>query len=294
MPYGGTYHSAFVTYGTPPKRVRAGTGRREWIVKYSFMSFSTPELSFDEMLRTAGDLGYDGIEPRVVAGHAHGVELEADAAARMAMRERAAEQGIAIACVATSCSYADPERTQQMVDDTRRYVDLAADIGAPCIRVFGGRIPEGIPREQAVDHVAKALEEVAPHAEGRGVSICLETHDDWCDPAHVAEVMRKVDRDGVAVNWDIMHPIRAGNSTMDRAFEALGPWIKHTHLHDGNDEGKLVPIGEGIIDHRRAVELLAGADFEGHLSGEWIKWEPWETHLPRELATLKRYEADVR
>jgi sugar phosphate isomerase/epimerase len=62
--------------------------------------------------------------------------------------------------------------------------------------------------------------------------------------------------------------------------------------YDGDQvEGKLVllPMGEGIVDTRRAVELLRTIDYQGYLSGEWIDWEPYEIHLPRELATLKEY-----
>ena len=68
------------------------------------------------------------------------------------------------------------------------------------------------------------------------------------------------------------------------------------HFHDGaTADGRfgMVPIGEGIIDHRRAVELLASVSYEGFLSGEWISWEPHEQHLPREIAVMRAYEASV-
>ena len=82
--------------------------------------------------------------------------------------------------------------------------------------------------------------------------------------------------------------------SIDEAFAAIGPFARHCHFHDGkpkDEGGGLCPIGEGYVDHRRAVELLADSGFEGHLSGEWINWEPWEAHLPRELATMRGYEA---
>jgi len=84
---------------------------------------------------------------------------------------------------------------------------------------------------------------------------------------------------------------------MDEAFATLRPWIRHLHVHDGSrglTALKMVPIGTGDFDHRRVVELLAGIGYDGYLSGEWIRWEPAEVHLPRELATLKRYESEVR
>ena len=88
--------------------------------------------------------------------------------------------------------------------------------------------------------------------------------------------------------------IRAAKVTMDEAFQVLKPWIKHVHFHDGvtKEDGNLVfvPIGEGDINHQRAVELLKSNEYNGLLSGEWIGWEPYEMHLPRELLTMKRYE----
>jgi sugar phosphate isomerase/epimerase len=108
--------------------------------------------------------------------------------------------------------------------------------------------------------------------------------------------MKLVNHPAIAVNWDIMHPINRGSATMESAYQTLKPWIRHVHFHDGAlREGKfvLVPIGEGKIDHRTAVKLLRDAGWTDYMSGEWISWEPYETHLPRELATMKRYEREA-
>lgn len=264
-------------------------------MKYAFMTFSCPGLSLSEVLELAKRAGYDGIEPRLVSKHGHGIETTIDAAARQAVKEQAAESGIALACIATSCRYADPSTAQQNVDDTLKAIDLAADVGSSRIRVFGGSIGQGLSREAAIDLVAKSLSSVAAHAQDRGVTVCMETHDDWCDPKHVAAVMKRVDHPAIAVNWDIMHPVRRDFATIEESFETLKPWIQHLHIHDAfKDSGKLAPIGEGFIDHRHAVELLLSVSYDGYLSGEWISWEdPYENHLPREVQTLKKYEQEA-
>ncbi len=80
---------------------------------------------------------------------------------------------------------------------------------------------------------------------------------------------------------------------MADAYNILKPWIKHVHFHDGirqGDKTTLTPIGQGQIDHKTAVELLQKDDYQGHLSGEWIKWESFDIHLPRELALIKAFE----
>ena len=116
-------------------------------MNYSFMSFSCPDLTLDEMLSLAKRIGYDGIEPRIVSGHKHGIEMDSSADYRKESKKKAKDSGIALCCVATSCRYSDPANTQQMVDDTKRAIDLAGDVGAPRIRVFGGAIPKDVSRE---------------------------------------------------------------------------------------------------------------------------------------------------
>jgi len=263
-------------------------------MRYAFMSFSCPDLDLHEMLALCRELGYTGIEPRIQSKHAHGIDVDMSAEARRETRQAFADAGVAMCCIATSCRYADPANAADMIEDTRRAIDLAGDLGCPRLRVFGGAIGEGLDRDAAVDQVAQSLALLAEQAAERDVVLALETHDDWCDPDHVAAIMRAVDHPAIAVNWDILHPLRVGK-TMDQAHAALQPWIRHVHFHDSDlAEGKLrmVPIGEGVVDHRRAIELLQGDGYQGFMSGEWINWQPAMEHLPRELAAMRRLEAD--
>lgn len=263
---------------------------------YAFMTYSCPDLDLDGVLATARRYGYQGIEPRLSANHQHGIETTTSPTERKAIREQAAAAGIDLCCIATSCKYADPETRESMVAETHQALDLAGDVGCRRIRVFGGVIPEGISREQAIEGVAEALESVAEHASQRGVTVCVETHDHWCDPADVVALMQAVDHPAIAVNWDVMHPVRMHKATMQEAFKALKPWIRHVHVHDGltrHDKLTMMPMGEGEIDHRCAVRCLLSMDYAGYLSGEWIRWKPAEEHLAQELATLKTYEQDL-
>lgn len=267
------------------------------VMKYAFMSFSTPDMSLTEMLAAARKYGYDGVEPRLDSNHAHGVEVEATPAQREAIAREVADSGVRLACLATSSKFADPDSTSETIAGTRARIELAGDLGVPALRVFGGPIPEGLGRDKAIDLLVRSLGALADPAAERDVIICLETHDDWCDPNHVAAVLERVGHPAVQANWDIMHPVRVAGTTIDEAFRILRPWIRHVHFHDGEtkEDGKLQlrPIGEGIVDHRRAVELLKGAGYDGFLSGEWIRWEAPETHLPRERAVMKRYEEEA-
>jgi sugar phosphate isomerase/epimerase len=264
-------------------------------MRYAFMSFSCPELTHDEMLAAAVEYGYDGIEPRAAAGHAHGVELTASPAERAAFRTRAEASGIEHCCLALSSRFADPATAQDTIVETRRYIDLAADIGAPTVRVFGGKLPQGVTRDAAIAGVSEALASLADHAAQRNVLICLETHDDWCDPTHVAAVMKNVDHPAVRVNWDVLHPLRVCSLGFATTHALLKPWIAHTHVHDSTFDAdsvgsfEYVEMGTGLVDHRPVIDLLQAVGYEGYLSGEWINWEPYDVHLPREIAIMRSY-----
>lgn len=265
-------------------------------MKYAFMSFSTPDLPLDETLALAARLGYDGFEPRVGCAHRHGIEYAMPDAARRDARALATRYGIAYACIATSCRFADPALSAQQRADLETAIVLAGDLGAPCVRVFGGQLPAGLARDDATAGVAAALGAAADLAARHGVTVCMETHDDWCDPAQVAAVMRAVNHPAIAVNWDIMHPVRMGFADIDESFMQLRPWIRHLHVHDGSGVEELVlqPIGQGVVNHFRALQLLQTDGYAGFISGEWINWEPAETHLPRELAILKDMEGRLK
>lgn len=265
-------------------------------MKYAFMTFSCPDRDLAGVLALAKEYGYEGVEARIDAKHAHGIEVSAEPDERAALRRQIEQSGVDLCCIATSCRYANVESREANISDTLLRIDLAAEMGCGRLRVFGGMLSEGLERPRAIELLAEALQRVADRAEQRGVTVCMETHDAWCHPAHVADVMRKVDHPHIGVNWDIMHPVRVAGVTMEEAHAAVGPWVRHVHFNDGeNRDGRMtyLPIGEGIVDHRKALELLAADGYGGYLSGEWIKWQPPEEHLPRERATMKKLEKEL-
>lgn len=279
------------------------------MVKFSFMTWSTPNLTLDEDLALAKRLGYDGIEPRTsgkvepeVGDHKtqkHGIEVYATAEQRREIRSKAEDSGIALCCLATSVRLADPANEKAELDYTRRAIALCSDIACPRIRVFGGAYPDSMTREQAIDQMVTALREVADEAQSAGITLCLETHDSWSDARPVAEVMKGVNHPAVQVNWDFIHPWRRVGTDVEDSFNIVKPWIRHCHCHDAvRTEGEKTEsrwIGEGELDHAKAFQLLDELEAEVYMSGEWInRKESYEEHLTRELATLKRYAEEVR
>ncbi len=268
-------------------------------MKISFMTFVAPEWSLEEHLTAAIRYGYDAIEPRCEADHAHGVELDTTKKERAAIKQQFGDCGVELTTIATSRRYAldSDHEMQETIDLTKQYCDLCADLGATNIRVFGGVTPEGMDFVDAKMIVADALRECGEHAAGCGVYLCLETHDAYSLSSDAVETVRVADHPNVAINWDIMHPYRNGE-TIETAFHNVKDYVRHCHIHDGTrpEEGgaagwELALMGEGDIPHDEAIRLLATINYEGSLSGEWIKALEADVVLPHDAQVLREYIA---
>jgi len=264
-------------------------------MKLSFMSFSCPEASLEEFLGYARKYGYEGVEPRAEAKHAHGVEVETNQARRREIRKMFEDSGVAVACLATSRKYALAEKPERegSIELTKQLIDLAVDIGADKLRVFGGMPPEGMAMDDAIKVVGECLAKVAPYAEERNVFVCLETHDAFSKATDCAAAIKIANSPAIAANWDIMHPYTQW-MTIDEAYDALRGLVRHCHIHDGKYEDnhkkrEIAKMGEGEIPYPRAIELLMQDGYDGYLSGEWIKAWPPEEILPHDAEVLRRY-----
>ena len=94
------------------------------------------------------------------------------------LRRRAFSRGVTVSGTAVSnnfCLPPGPER-QKEIDRMRIWIDHAAELFAPHIRIFAGEIPEGADKRTAIGYVADCIREVLPHAAERGVILGLENH----------------------------------------------------------------------------------------------------------------------
>jgi sugar phosphate isomerase/epimerase len=273
------------------------------MVKLAFMSSTCPEWTFEQMVDGAVKYGYEGVDLRMEWGHNHGLELESTQDARRAAREYATAQGVLISCVAIGARSAratDAERADA-VDQVRRYAELAADLGSPLIRVFGGPLPEGLTMAELRPATAAALGRAAEAAAPFGVTPCLETHDQHNDPADVAWIVEQAGSGNVGVVWHATHHLRLGIS-VDDAYALLRPWVRHLHLQDWPQGGRepgagggFLPIGEGDGHLGRVFELLARDRFEGYSANEWIikanaERDP-DVYLPAAARHLRAWRA---
>lgn len=268
-------------------------------MKYAFSTLSCPAWSIERVAEAAAEMGYEGVEWRLIDGEV--IDPVRDAAKVEQAVAACRERGVEVPALDTSCRFNLPDADERAVQvaTLRQWIAMAGRLGVPVLRVFGGQDPQGqhIPEPESDGWVSGALREAAPDAEGASVTVALETHDAFSSARRVARVLDLVGSPRVAALWDSHHPYRVGESP-EQVVEALGERIAFTHVKDARraspdgTEWELVLVGEGEVPVRAQLETLARHGYDGWASIEWEKkWHPEiaepEVALPQHIAWLK-------
>lgn len=195
-------------------------------------------------------------------------------------RRDVAAKNLKIACVSSSAHLhdADPEKRKEQIADAKRFIDLAASLGAPYARVFGNNI-EG-PRDQVIARVASGLHELGAYSGPRGVTVIIESHGDFTDSATLEDILTRADSPSVGLLWDAHHTFVSGKEDPEFTVRKVGRFIRHTHLKDSvpsADGRRYVLTGRGDVPVRKQIEVLAATGYTGCYTFEWEK--VWHSDL---------------
>jgi sugar phosphate isomerase/epimerase len=268
----------------------------------AFTTLACPDWSWEQAVQRAVEYGYQGLELRGVEGEMDLTKAAPFADSRLpATKRELAERGLAIPCLDTSCRFDQEASIDNSIDEGKRHIDLAGELEAPCIRVFGDRIPDSQSREKIIGQVVEGLLALAQHAEGTGVSVLLESHNDFARVQNLLAVMRAVHHPHVGVLWDVHHPYRFFSEPLADTYEKLKDRIRHVHLKDSVsvDGGvRYCLLGQGIVPVVEVLQLLANGGYDGWIAFEWEKrWHPEieepEVALPDFVRVERAAEAEL-
>ena len=94
------------------------------------------------------------------------------------LRRRAFNRGVTVSGTAIRnnfCMSDGPEK-QKEIDGVKRWIDCAAELFAPHIRIFAGEVPAGMDKKTAIGNTAEGIRAVLDHAAARGIMLGLENH----------------------------------------------------------------------------------------------------------------------
>jgi sugar phosphate isomerase/epimerase len=247
----------------------------------SFSTLACPDWSMQQIIQLAADASYDGIELRFVDGADSLWKLAVFSGTQMAATKRAlTDHGLTIACVDTSCRFHSPDATQRLaaIQEAERMSDMAAELGAPGIRVFGDTIQPGSDRASTRKWIAESIRNLADRTAPKGVQVWLETHGDFAAAAETAAILRECSSPSTGVVWDPVNSLVATGEPLAEGASLLGSAIRHIHVKDFRRCAhgvQYVLTGEGAFPWNDFSAALTELSYKGFVSFEWEKkWHP--------------------
>lgn len=250
----------------------------------AFSTLGCPAWQWPKILDFAQQHGFSAIELRGLQGNMDLPSNPLFAADRIAQaNSEIRAHKLHIACVSSSANLyiEDPEKREKELSDAHRFIDLASALGAPYVRVFGGKAPNDnrpAPDEKTKARVASGLHELGDYSGPRRVTVILESHDHFTSSVTLKDVLKTADSPRVGLLWDAHHTFATSNEEPEFTVAQLGQWIRHTHLKDSVGTGEdrhYVLTGRGNLPIKRQIKALQSIGYKGYYCFEWEKvWHP--------------------
>ncbi len=283
---------ALAAHAAPPIKRKGDPNLRLSLAAYSFRKFfkhsNRGKPSIDPSDPNAIDM-FDFID--FCADHrCDGTELtsyffpkDVDNDYLLKIRRHAYLRGIPISGTAVGNNFALPkgEARDRQIADVKKWVDHAAVMGAPHIRVFAGAA-KGIDDATARKMCISALEECCEYAGSKGIFLGIENHGGIvAQPEGLVEIVKAVQSPWFGVNLD------TGNFHTDDPYAALemcAPWAVNVQVKvDMRAKGK--PSEPADLD--RIAEMLRKVNYQGYVVLEYEAKEDARKAVPGYLEKLR-------
>jgi hydroxypyruvate isomerase len=161
-----------------------------------------------------------------------------------------------------------------ILDALDRGIDLAAEAEVPNIVCLSGN-RAGMSDEEGAENCAKALRQIAPHAEKKGVTLCLELlnskvdHKDYMAD-HTAwglAVVKKVGSPRVKLLYDIYHMQIMEGDVIRTIRESIG---SIAHFHTAGVPGRHDIDGSQELHYPAICRAIAETGFSGFVAQEFV------------------------
>jgi sugar phosphate isomerase/epimerase len=201
-----------------------------------------------------------------------------------ALRRRAFLLGLTVSGTAIGNTFTHPpgEKRDEQMAYTKRWIDRAALMGAPTIRIFAGDVQKGTTEAQAREWCVAAIREACAYAASRGVILALENHGGIVTTAdQLLSIVREIDSEWFGVNWD------SGNFRGADAYaelKAVAPYAVTAQIKV--EIG--TPEGPKPADWPRVIAILREGGYRGWVALEYEEQEDPKTAVPRLLDELHR------
>lgn len=248
----------------------------------SFSTLGCPNWSFEKIVNFASENNYDGIEIRTIQRQLDLPKCtEFSTPAKIAQTKKfVKDRGIKIVNLgaSTALHHRDAAMRRKDLDEARQFIDLAAQLNCPYIRVFPNDFPPDQDRSGTIDLITQGLLELGDYAKGTDVKVLMESHGQVVKSADLETIMKAAEHEHVGLIWDIVNMWSVTNEPPAEVYQKLKKYVRHTHIKDlklvgGKEQYTLLGQGESPVFE--GIDALIKGDYNGYFSFEWEKlWHP--------------------
>lgn len=274
----------------------------EFKKQHPLLSFSTlgcPDWSFEKIIHFAKENGYDGIEIRGIQR-----QLDLSKCNEFSTTQKIAstiklvkDNGLKIVNLGSSAAlhHSDVTERKKNISDAKRFIDLAAQLKCPYVRVFPNDLPANQDRKATMDLISKGLLELGDYGKEKNVTVLLESHGQLIKSDDLETVFRSAEHTHVGLVWDIVNMWAVTKEPPAQVYQKLKKYIRHTHIKDlnvvnGKEEYTL--LGKGETPILEAIDLLNKDGYKGYFSFEWEKM--WHPEIAEPEVALANYPKTMR
>jgi sugar phosphate isomerase/epimerase len=255
------------------------------IAAYSYRDYLTgkksPQFDLFEFVNLAADMGLDGVEP---TSYYFPPDVTADYLNRLKLHAFTLGLDISGTAVGNNfCLPPGPKRDEE-ISKTLRWIDRAAELDAPVIRIFAGNVPKGSTEDQAAAWAVEGIKAVLPHAAEKGIVLALENHGGiTAKPEQILKLVKAIDSPNFGVNLDTGN-FRGGDPYAEIAQlapYAMNVQVKTEVQRDGARKKE-------DADLARIIAILREARYSGYVVLEYEAAEDPLKAIPRHIKTLRQ------
>jgi sugar phosphate isomerase/epimerase len=181
-------------------------------------------------------------------------------------KRRAFDLGVDISGTGVRNDFARADKAVRAADvqHVKEWVECAARMGAPVIRVFAGPPPGGYTWDQAADWMADELRKCVEHGEKYGVIVGVQNHGDMLKTADdVLKILKLVDSEWFGVIVDTGY-FKSPDPYED--IERVVPFAVNFQVKEKVDEES----GHNKTDLKRLVRIIRAGGYRGYLPIETL------------------------
>ena len=264
---------------------------------YSYWHFKTEKYPIEKVIENAAALGFDGVEilHRQMEDESHAYVSK--------LKRLAFVNGLSLPMLSIHQDFVspDPIERKKAIDHTKHCIDLALQLGIPCIRLNSGRWKTiksfdelmkvkgqeppltGYNEQDAYQWCIDSIGECLVTAEQAGVVLALENH--WGLTTRVDGLL-KIYKALSSCPWMGLN-LDTGNFVGDpySQIEQLAPYatIVQAKTYYGGGEWYTLDL-----DYERIAKILMKANFKGYVSLEMEGKENPDTAVAKSLQVLRK------